>query len=215
MFREKCAGTVKAKPGEEELLEAFWKANYYVAGTYDLKMWVTKLYRQGSGRSGMFIHSGSQIQKQQQKRRGRRYFWPAFFVATNITKLKLYLIVELVKKKIWTNLQWIIELFTPKIVIKFSKILFGVRDPGSGKDILRIPDPGVKKAPDPGSWSATLFTRKPQWLISSARMQVMFTVPVSCCGSGSFLCVNCQSKSYGTVSGCGPESFLQIWTPNT
>jgi hypothetical protein len=33
MFREKCAGTVKAKPGEEELLEAFWKANYYVAGT--------------------------------------------------------------------------------------------------------------------------------------------------------------------------------------
>jgi hypothetical protein len=32
MFREKCAGTVKAKPGEEELLEAFWKANYYVAG---------------------------------------------------------------------------------------------------------------------------------------------------------------------------------------
>jgi hypothetical protein len=32
MSREKCAGTVKAKPGEEELLEAFWKANYYVAG---------------------------------------------------------------------------------------------------------------------------------------------------------------------------------------
>ena len=30
--REKCAGTVKAKPGEEETLEAFWKVNHYVAG---------------------------------------------------------------------------------------------------------------------------------------------------------------------------------------
>ena len=26
-----------------------------------------------------------------------------------------------------------------------------IRDPGSGKNLLRIPDPGVKKAPDPGS----------------------------------------------------------------
>ncbi len=32
----------------------------------------------------------------------------------------------------------------------------GIRDPGSGKNIFRIPDPGVKKAPDPGSGSATL-----------------------------------------------------------
>ena len=28
----------------------------------------------------------------------------------------------------------------------------GIRDPGSGKNLFRIPDPGVKKAPDPGSW---------------------------------------------------------------
>ncbi len=39
--------------------------------------------------------------------------------------------------------------FYPKIVIKLSKIW--VWDPGSGKTIFRIPDPGVKKAPDPGS----------------------------------------------------------------
>jgi hypothetical protein len=34
----------------------------------------------------------------------------------------------------------------------------GIRDPGSGKNIFRIPDPGVKKhpIPDPGSGSATL-----------------------------------------------------------
>jgi hypothetical protein len=33
-----------------------------------------------------------------------------------------------------------------------------VLDPGSGKNSFRIPDPGVKKAPDPGSGSATLPT---------------------------------------------------------
>jgi hypothetical protein len=32
----------------------------------------------------------------------------------------------------------------------------GIRDPGSGKNLFRIPNPGVKKAPDPGSGSATL-----------------------------------------------------------
>jgi hypothetical protein len=32
----------------------------------------------------------------------------------------------------------------------------GIRDPRSGKNLFRIPDPGVKKAPDPGSGSATL-----------------------------------------------------------
>jgi hypothetical protein len=32
----------------------------------------------------------------------------------------------------------------------------GIRDPGSGKNLFQIPDPGVKKAPDPGSGSATL-----------------------------------------------------------
>jgi hypothetical protein len=33
-----------------------------------------------------------------------------------------------------------------------------IRDPGSGKNSswIRIPDPGGKKAPDPGSGSATL-----------------------------------------------------------
>ena len=28
-------GTVKAKEGEEDLLEQFWTANHYVAGSYD------------------------------------------------------------------------------------------------------------------------------------------------------------------------------------
>jgi hypothetical protein len=53
------------------------------------------------------------------------------------------------KKKIWANLKRIIEPFTQNIVIKLSKIC--VWDQGSGKNLFRIPDPGVKKAPDPGS----------------------------------------------------------------
>ena len=30
---------------------------------------------------------------------------------------------------------------------------YGIRNPGSGKNLFRIPDPGVKNAPDPGSGS--------------------------------------------------------------
>jgi hypothetical protein len=60
------------------------------------------------------------------------------------------------KKKNWANFQRIIELFTKKIVKKLLKIWSW--DPGSGKNLFRIPDPGSRgqKAPDPGSGSATL-----------------------------------------------------------
>jgi hypothetical protein len=63
------------------------------------------------------------------------------------------------KKKIWANFQRNIEYFTQKIAKKALKHMVlgsGIRDPGSGKNLFRIPDPGVKKAPDPGSGSATL-----------------------------------------------------------
>jgi hypothetical protein len=62
------------------------------------------------------------------------------------------------KKKIWANFQRIIELFTKKIVKKLLKIWSWdpgseIRDPGSGKNLFRIPVPGSRgqKAPDPGS----------------------------------------------------------------
>ncbi len=48
----------------------------------------------------------------------------------------------MLKKKIWANCQRIIELFTQKFVNQRFRI--------------RIPDPGVKKAPEPGSESAKL-----------------------------------------------------------
>jgi hypothetical protein len=84
----------------------------------------------------IFTHPGSRIQKQQQKRH-------------KFHKIANYFSFEVLKKKIWANFLRIIELFTQKIVTKLSKIW--IWDPGSGKNLFRIPDPGVKKAPDPGS----------------------------------------------------------------
>jgi hypothetical protein len=65
------------------------------------------------------------------------------------------------KKKIWANFQRIIELFTKNIVKKLFKIWSW--NPRSGINPFRIPDPGVKKAPVPGSGSATLVTRIDSW----------------------------------------------------
>jgi hypothetical protein len=60
----------------------------------------------------------------------------------------------MLKKKIWATFQRIAEVFTQKIFNMLSNIW--VWDRGSGKNLFRIPDPGVKKASDPGSGSATL-----------------------------------------------------------
>jgi hypothetical protein len=68
----------------------------------------------------------------------------------------------MLKKKIWANFQRMVEVFTQKNVqyaLKYMGLGSGIRDPGSGKNLFRIPDPGVKKAPDPGSGSATLDPR--------------------------------------------------------
>ncbi len=99
----------------------------------------------------IFIHLGSRIpdlgsriHKQQQKRGVKKIL----FCSHKNHKIENYINFELVKTKILANFQRILELSTQKIVIKLLKISVGIRDP--------IPDPGVKKAPDPGSGSATL-----------------------------------------------------------
>jgi hypothetical protein len=58
----------------------------------------------------------------------------------------------MLKKKIWDNFQRIL-LKKLKLSKKYG---FGIRDKRSGIRKKPIPDPGVKKAPDPGSASATL-----------------------------------------------------------
>jgi hypothetical protein len=66
----------------------------------------------------------------------------------------------MLKKKIWASFQRIIELFTQTLSpsLKNMGLASGIGDRGSGKKLIRIPDPGlgVKKAPDDGSGSATL-----------------------------------------------------------
>jgi hypothetical protein len=80
--------------------------------------------------------------KNSNERQGwKKLVFVPFFGAINKTKLN-YFIFSMLKKKIWANFQRILELFTKKIVTKLSKIW--------------VWDPGVKKATDPGSRSATL-----------------------------------------------------------
>jgi hypothetical protein len=83
----------------------------------------------------------------------------SFYVARKYKKIVNYFIFEVLQKKFFANFHRIIELFTKKICQKALQNMVlgsGIRDPGSGKNPFRIPDPGVKKAPDPGSGSATL-----------------------------------------------------------
>ncbi len=62
------------------------------------------------------------------------------------------------KKKICANLRRIIELFSKKIVIKLSKIWFGIRDPRTGIRELENPiwHPGSRGQNGTGPGSATL-----------------------------------------------------------
>jgi hypothetical protein len=77
-----------------------------------------------------------------------------FLCSHKFHKIVNYFSFEVLKKKILANFQRIIELFTKKIVKKLLKIWSWdpgseIRDPGSGKNLFRIPDPGVKKHPIP------------------------------------------------------------------
>jgi hypothetical protein len=114
--------------------------------------------------SGMFIpdpdlpvsDARSRIQKQQQK-----ICCHTFLCNHKFYKIINYFSFEVLKKKIWANFQRIIELFTQKIVTKLSEIWVWdpgseIRDPEKTYSGSRIPDSGVKKAPDPRSGSATL-----------------------------------------------------------
>ncbi len=108
-------------------------------------------------RSLILTHPGSRIQKQQQNRWVKKICSHTIFCSHKFHKIENYFIFEMLKGIIWANFQRIVELFTQKITNKLSKIWVWV--PGSGKNLFRIPDPGVIKAPDPGSGSVTLICR--------------------------------------------------------
>jgi hypothetical protein len=107
----------------------------------------------------IFTHPGSRIQKQQQKRGEKKLDAKPFYVATKFNKIVNYFSFEVLKKKNLGQFSKNYRTFYQKNGQKALQNMVlgsGIRDPGSGKNPFRIPDPGVKKAPDPGSGSATL-----------------------------------------------------------
>jgi hypothetical protein len=77
--------------------------------------------------------------------------YDTFLCSHKFHKIESYFIFEMLKKKLCASFQRIIELFTQKFVTKLSKIWVW----GTG--------PGVKKAPDPGSGSATMQNYEAIW----------------------------------------------------
>ncbi len=79
-----------------------------------------------------------------------------FFCSHKFYKIEYYVIFELLKNKFGPIFKELLK-FLPKNFSICSQIYgFGIRDPRSGIRKKPIPDPGIKKAPDPGSGSATL-----------------------------------------------------------
>jgi hypothetical protein len=93
------------------------------------------------------------------KEKGEKICCPTFFCSHKYQKIETYYIFELVKKKKFGPIYKELKKFLPKkLSLRSQKYgwRFRIRDPESGKNLFRIPDSGVKKAPDPGSGSATL-----------------------------------------------------------
>ncbi len=87
------------------------------------------------------------------KNSNKREGWKQICCHTFICIHKFHIIenyfIEILKKKIWANFQRNKKLFTQKIVTKLSKIW--VWDPGSGKNLFRIQDPGSRGQKSTGS----------------------------------------------------------------
>ncbi len=128
----------------------------------------------------IFTHTGSRIPdlesripdpKTATKDKGENLFCQPIFCSHKFHKTEYYFIFDMVKKKFGPFFQELLK-FLPKKKLSPSPQKYGfgiwdlrsgiwkkpIPDPGSGKNLFRIPDPGVKKAPDPGSGSATLLS---------------------------------------------------------
>ncbi len=111
----------------------------------------------------IFIHPGSCISDPGSKNSNKREGWKklvviTFYVATNFTKLQIILVLKCGRKKFGPIFKELQNFLPKKLSISSQNMGLGseIWDPGSGKNLFRIPDPGVKKARDPGSGSATL-----------------------------------------------------------
>ncbi len=106
------------------------------------------------------VYPGSRISdpgaRNSKERQGwKKIFCHTFFGVINFTKF-IYFISEMLKKKIlaFSKNYRTYRTFYPENCHKALKNMglgSGIRVPRSGKNLSQIPDPGVKKAPDPGS----------------------------------------------------------------
>jgi hypothetical protein len=136
-----------------------------------VQLWqVGLLACQQCGGSGMFIPDpgswilpipdpGSQIPDPKtatKDRGGKKFFVKPFFVATNFTKLNIILFLICWRKKFGPIFHELLKFLPKKLSPSPQKYGLGIRDPGSGKNLFRIPDPGSRGQKGTGSGSATL-----------------------------------------------------------
>ncbi len=97
---------------------------------------------------------GSRIQKQQQKREVKKICCHAFLCSNKFHRIVNYFSFEVLKKKNLGQFSNDYRTFCQKNCQKALTNMVlgsGIRDPEKTYSGSRIPDPGVKKAPDPGS----------------------------------------------------------------
>ncbi len=95
--------------------------------------------------------------------------------------------------------------YPKKLSLSCQKYGSGIRDPRSGKNLFRIPDPGVKKASDPGS--ATLITR-PEGLVGTCeagRRTLVTMYPTAKRPSFCWMYTRCDGRTVSGVGDCTPE----------
>jgi hypothetical protein len=97
----------------------------------------------------IFTHPGSRIQNSSKRERWKKIICHTFLCSHKVHKIVNYFSYEVLKKKILANFQRIIELFTKKIVKNLLKIWSW--NPGSGKNLFQIPDPGSRGQKGTGS----------------------------------------------------------------
>ncbi len=69
-----------------------------------------------------------------------------FHLASNVTKLNIILVLKSRRKKFGPIFKELLNFLVlpKKLSLSSQKYGLGIRDPGSGKNLFRIPDPGVK-----------------------------------------------------------------------
>ncbi len=89
---------------------------------------------------------------------GKKLVVITFLVATNFTKLQIILVLKCWRKKFGPIFKEFQNFLPKKFSISSQK--YGYWDPGSGKNLFRIPEPGVKRHripdPDPQHWQQLL-----------------------------------------------------------